>query len=513
MVLAAAPAMAKPPVRPGVVTNMTFTATAPAYHLASTWSAGKNATSYQVKLTNASGTVLDTGRVTTLSWSDDIAPERAPLGSTLSLAVTSYNGTRKGPTATKSLVLRDVTAPQGSYTAVVSGYTATLSQVSLSDDSNGAVSRSVNWGDGTPTESWTTGGSLSHPYAGVGTYPITVTLKDPSGNTATETVKAAVVDRAPTGTFSVTKPGSQYKVTMTQVALSDDITPANSLTKVVDWGDGTKVNWTDANPLSHTYTPPSPTQIVHYQVSVTITDSARPTPNVAKVALPDVIVNDHFAPTGSFAVTTSKAWSRYTEVGLTESGVTDGLGSAQQYVVRTVNWGDGTPAQSWTTGAIPTHVYATDGSFPVTVTLKDESDNVSNAIAAGTVTVASDATAPVVKFRYPKKPRNVVKKWRTLRGTATDAGVGAKQVQLKVIEKRGRAWYAYKPGTHRWVKAGRMHRAWTKAGVSRMTPSATATWSKRVVGLRKGTLTYRARAVDNLGNTSGWLVHAQKLTR
>lgn len=506
MVLAAAPAMAKPPVRPGVVTNMTFTATAPAYHLASAWSAAKNATSYQVKLTNAAGTVLDTGRVTTLSWSDDIAPSRAPLGSTLSLAVTSYNGTRKGPTATKNLFLPDVTAPTGDYTATVSGYTATLSQVSLSDDSNGAVTRSVNWGDGSQSVSWTTGSTLTHPYGAVGTYNVTVTLKDPSGNTATVTRSVVVVDHAPTGTFAVSWVNSTGDAQVV-ATVKDDIDPASAVTGTIDWDGagplGTE-SFTGSGTLTHSYAKAA----ARYVPVVVLTDGHGN--ESAPMETPAIVINDTVAPTGTFALDRATAWAKYTPVTLTQKALSDNWTPGTN-ITRSVNWGDGT-IEPWAAGTSLSHVYQTAKAYTPIVTLKDEAGNTST-VAAGTVAVATDATAPVVKFRYPKKPRNVVKKWRTLHGTVTDAGVGAKQVQLKAIEKRGRAWYAYKPTTHRWVKAGTMRRAWTRAGAALITPSATGTWGERVVGLRKGTLTYRARAVDNLGNTSGWLVHGQKLTR
>ena len=510
MVLAAAPAMAKPPVRPGVVTNMTFTATAPAYHLASTWSAGKNATSYQVKLTNAAGTVLDTGRVTTVGWSKDIAPAQVSVGSTLSLAVTSFNGTRKGPTATKSLVLPDVTAPTGDYSVAVSKYTATLSQVALSDDAGAAnVSQTVAWGDGNVETLASGAKSATHTYATKGTYTVTVTLADKAGNTSKVTRSAAVVDNAPTGSFAVSWDNSTGVATVV-ATVKDDIDPASAVTGTIDWdgtaGPGQAVAFTGSGTLTNTY----PKTAQRYVPVVVLTDAHGN--ESAPLQTPAIVINDTTAPTGTFAVDRASAWAKYTPVTLTQTAIHDDWSPAAN-IKRSVSWGDGTPAQTWAPGAAMTHVYTTDGAHPVTVTLTDEAGNPSKAISAGTVTVATDSTAPVVKFRYPTKPRNVVKKWRALHGTVTDAGVGAKQVQLKVIEKRGRAWYAYKTTTHRWVKAGTMHRAWTRAGVALMTPSATGTWGKRVVGLRKGTLTYRARAVDNVGNTSGWLVHGQKLTR
>jgi hypothetical protein len=130
------------------------------------------------------------------------------------------------------------------------------------------------------------------------------------------------------------------------------------------------------------------------------------------------------------------------------------------------------------------------------------------------VTVKADTAAPRVTIKLPARPRNVIKKWRTLRGTARDAGVGVKVVHLQVVEKRGTTYYAYKWSTKRWVKVGhRLGRAWSKAGTASLRPSATHRWAKSVARLRKGVLVFRVNGVDRLNNTSRWLVHSQKLTR
>lgn len=313
---------------------------------------------------------------------------------------------------------------------------------------------------------------------------------------------------APTGQFTMTANNNTGVATLTQ-ALTDDMSQGADIKGTIAWGDGqtTATTALDSS-VTHQYEP----QVEHrYEPSIVLTDKAGNTSGV--IALEPVVVFDSQKPAGAtYQLTSGSAFTNYSPVTLDELTPPADNWSPADTIVRTVSWGDDT-SDRWTTGDVPTHLYTTDGVHTVQVTLTDEAGNVSDAVFSGEVTTVTDATAPVVKFRYPAKPRNVVKKWRALRGTVTDAGVGAKQVQLKVIEKRGRAWYAYKTTTHRWVKAGTMHRAWTRAGVALMTPSATGTWGKRVVGLRKGTLTYRARAVDNLGNTSAWLVHSQKLTR
>lgn len=503
--LVAAPAMAARPVKPGVVTNMTFTATAPAYHLASTWSAGKYATAYQVKLTNAAGTVLDNEKVTTTGWSLDVTTKQAPLGSVVKLAVTSLNGKQKSATVSRTLTMPDVTPPTGSYSAVVNGYTATLTQDSLSDDSGAAnVSRSIDWGDGTAAQAWSA--QPQHVYAKVGSYTITVTLKDQAGNTAVEKTKANVVDNPPTGTFTVQWDNSTGAATVDAV-VKDDITPSSAITGTIDWKDGSPVDsFTGSGTLAHTYAKTA----ARYVPTVVLTDDHGYT---TTYQTPAIVINDTAAPTGTFVLNRSTAWAKYTKVVLSQTAIHDDW-SPDANIKRTVDWGDG-DVQQWTAGTTLTHVYRSAGSYAPKVTLTDEAGNATDpAVSAGAVTVKADTAAPRVTIKLPARPRNVIKKWRTLRGTARDAGVGVKVVHLQVVEKRGTTYYAYKWSTKRWVKVGhRLGRAWTKAGTASLRPSATHTWAKSVARLRKGVLVFRVNGVDRVNNTSRWLVHSQKLTR
>ena len=55
-------------------------------------------------------------------------------------------------------------------------------QTSLTDEGPiSSVTRSVNWGDGTAAEPWTTGDTINHLYAADGLYRPTVTLTDGVG--------------------------------------------------------------------------------------------------------------------------------------------------------------------------------------------------------------------------------------------------------------------------------------------------------------------------------------------
>lgn len=155
----------------------------------------------------------------------------------------------------------------------------------------------------------------------------------------------------------------------------------------------------------------------------------------------------------------------------------------------------------------PTYTYAKPGSYTVklrvsTLTRADE--------ATATIEV-KDTTAPRVSLKRPAISTSV-SAWRTLKGTATDAGAGVKHVKVRMIEKRGRAWYGYNATKRAWVKAGSKARAWRVSRPAVLTP-ATSTWSYRVTGLTKGYLVVTLSATDRAGNTSAAKTYTQSLTK
>jgi hypothetical protein len=120
----------------------------------------------------------------------------------------------------------------------------------------------------------------------------------------------------------------------------------------------------------------------------------------------------------------------------------------------------------------------------------------------------------VVRLTLPKRRLAWVATWKTLRGRATDtAGTGVARVEVRAVQKRGTAWYAFKPTTRTWVKTGSKARAFAKAGVRKVVPTATGTWAATLPRLRKGTLVYKVVAVDRAANRSATATRQQRLTR
>jgi hypothetical protein len=307
---------------------------------------------------------------------------------------------------------------------------------------------------------------------------------------------------APTGTFVTSKNDATKVGTITQTALSDDSGTAG-ITRTVDWGDNTSaVTWPSGSTvLTHTYA-----SIGRYVPKVTLTDAAS---NTVQYVLDAIVLGDVTAPVGSVTVSPGTAWTSYTRVSVTPTALSDDV-SPQDFIAVHVAWGDGTSTDSKGTAPLQ-HVYTTAGTDVVAVTITDEAGNPTS-LPPTSVTVSDDKTAPVVRLLLPRA-KHSVKAWTTLRGKATDTnGTGVKVVSLRAVEKRGTAWYGYQPATKRWVRAATQAKAFARSRAMSLTTSATHAWAGRLAGLRKGTLVYKVRATDNVGNQSAIVTHKASLT-
>lgn len=264
------------------------------------------------------------------------------------------------------------------------------------------------------------------------------------------------------------------------------------------WNFGDGATSTEQNP-SHTFANPG-TYTVHL-VASSLTNRDETTTQIT--------VKDLTAPTATYTVPAGTVEAGSTTVKLQESGLQDDFTPTAE-IKRSVAWGDGT------TSAVLTHVYGTAGSYKPMVTLTDNAGN-SRTIAAGTVTVTSappvpsDTTGPVVTLQRPAKAASV-RAWRVLRGSAVDAASGVRNVTLRLVEQRGRTWYAYRATTKSWVPARTRTAALRRSRQAVLTP-ATSTWSYTVPGLRKGYLIVKVAGTDNVGNASSTRTYAQRITR
>ena len=308
---------------------------------------------------------------------------------------------------------------------------------------------------------------------------------------------------APHGSYSSDWDINTGIATITQQALTDNVSGNSDISRTVDWGDETPPEaWAAGTTLTHSY----PATEQRYEPTVTLEDEAH---NVRVVTVPAMVVNDTAAPTGSFSTSPATAWADLTSVMVTQSHIGDNW-TPDALVTRSVDWGDGTTT-NWTTGTNLAHVYVVAGSFTPIVTLTDEAHNVAS-IPTSAVEVATDTTRPILTLRRPRALHSV-NAWRTLRGKSTDDQSGVKKVTMRAVEKRTTAWYGYDAVTQRWVKAATRTRAYARSEPFVTTPDTQDRWSATLKDLRKGTLYYRARATDMVGNRSALVSRHVTLTR
>ncbi|MGH3509898.1 MAG: hypothetical protein ACRDPI_06670, partial [Nocardioidaceae bacterium] len=308
---------------------------------------------------------------------------------------------------------------------------------------------------------------------------VTVTVVPFAGNRRgkAKSVSTVLPDlTAPVGSYSISQPGNgSTLVTLTQVTLSDNASPAANLTQTVNWGDGTTDATAAGTTTSFQHTYPNTSEQL-YPVTVTVTDQAG---NSSEYDFAAAIL-DVVAPTGSYTVTPGAGYAKWTKVTVrATTAPTDDLSSVPN-ITQTVDWNDGTPAQTFADGATLSHVYQTGGTFNPTVVLTDQAGNSTVALVTAPVVVTVDTKAPVVRLVLPKAHRTHESSWRLLHGRATDAGTGVRNVQVRAIERRGSAWYSYRPATHKWVKAGTRAAAWKKSRVMTVRTTATHKWTVRV---------------------------------
>jgi hypothetical protein len=414
-VSSAGPAVAKPPIKPGPVTNLAMTLTKPAdnFTVSATWTAATNATTYDVVLANATtGTTLTSASVGTTSWSASVNLTGV---TSVRLTVTGKNQ-RSGPSATITQAVPDLNAPNGTFTTSWVDRNATITQTSLTDDGPvNQITRTVNWGDGSLAEDWKNGTTINHVYAADGLYRPNVTLKDAKGNTRV-------------------------------------------------------------------------------------------------VVIPAIVPGDKTPPTGKFPTGPSTVWQDLTTVNLTQTALSDNLSPAA-FILRFIDWGDGSPVLQWTDGITATHVYAKAGDYAPKVILKDEAGNTGE-VAAEAVKVSADTVRPVLTLKLPKKGvAGEVSSWKVLSGTATDdKGTGVAGVTVKAIEKRSSGWFFYKATTKTWAPAATKAKAWKRAKGAVAKVDAKGSWTARLAGLKKGTLIVKPTATDLAGNASKPAPHQAVLT-
>jgi 5'-nucleotidase len=371
---------------------------------------------------------------------------------------------------------------------------ATTYNVSLTNATTGAALAANSVG----TTSW----SASVNLTGVTQVRLTVSGQNKRTGPAASITQAVPDLTAPLGTYAVS--WVDRTGTITQTSLTDD-GPIAQVTRSVNWGDGSAAEaWPTGDTISHLYAADG-----LYRPTVTLTDGAG---NSRVVALAAIVPGDKTAPIGHFTTSPGKAWEKLTTVNVTQTALSDDFSPAS-YLLRWVNWGDGSAVQPWVDGISIGHVYAAAGTYTPKVLLKDEAGN-TREVAAEAVSVEADTVLPLVKLTLPKKGvADEVSSWKKVAGVATDdKGTGVDSVAVLAIEKRATGWFFYKGTTKTWVKTTTKAKAWSRAKAAVADPTAKGVWVVKLAGLRKGKLFVKATATDLAGNVSKPVSHKAVLT-
>ena len=280
---------------------------------------------------------------------------------TVTLTVTDNIGDSSDPvttTATIDLANQAPTAdPNGPYTGTV-GIAIDFDGSGSTDPDGTIVAYDWDFGDGNTG----TGVNPAYTYAGDGVFDVTLTVTDDAGATSapvTTTATIALGNQPP-----VADPNGPYTGTE-GVPISFDGTgstdPDGSIASY-DWdfGDGTVIPNAGPTP-THTYSAAGV-----YNVTLTVTDDAGVSDSAGTTA--DIGAGNQLPVADPNGPYTGTAGSPVT---LDGSGSTDPDGTIVAY-----DWdfGDGNTG----TGVNPTHIYAADGIYTVTLTVTDDAGDTSD---------------------------------------------------------------------------------------------------------------------------------------
>ena len=264
-------------------------------------------------------------------------------------------------------------------------------------DTAAGFTYTIDWGDGTPFQTVTGGTSISvaHTYATDGTFFVGVSATDKDGATGAADTATVTVDPAVTadagGPYSIDEgsdltldgtaagPTATFAWDLDDDGAFDDATgPTPTVTAATlawDLDDGFADGPT--GPADITVQVTEGVTVATDTTTVTV-DNVEPTVTIG--AVPTVAEGTP----ATFAFTATDPAAADTAAGFTY----------------TVDWGDGTAAQTVTGGASVTvdHTYAADGTFTVTATATDKDGGTS---APDTATVAVTNVAPTVAVTVP----------------------------------------------------------------------------------------------------------------
>jgi PKD repeat protein len=314
------------------------------------------------------------------------------ISKVFTITITATDNSGSTVQTTTSLTVNDrppiVNVTSVSPNPTLAGQAVTVS-FSTSDPDGTVSSITVNWGDGSPSDSLPgTSTSDTHTYPSGGNFTISVTAVDNSGSSGAGAISVSVAaPLAPTVTISSVSPNpASTRQTVTVTFTVSSTTGVSGVT--VNWGDGTTDSLAGtATSDGHAYASTGSVQTETFKIVVTATNAAGSGSAVTNVAVDDqppavalTGVSPNPASPGATVTTTFTS--------------TDNDGTVASI---SVNWGDGTSSDILgATATSDTHSYSSPGSYTITITATDNSGSTSQ--TTGSVTVQ---TAPTVTVNNP----------------------------------------------------------------------------------------------------------------
>ncbi len=328
---------------------------------------------------SSQGTVdPNTGDTITYSWNwgDGTAPSTgaapaahvyAAAGS-YTITLTTTDGWGKSASTTRTFNLSQPAnnaAPTATFTAVCSSFTTCQMNSAGTADPDGDTIRYA-WAFGDGSTSTTT--NPARTYAAVGTYTIALTVTDVWGKTTTAERTVVITEpgsnTAPTAVIaSGTCTTANTTCTMSGAGSSDPDTASGDAVRdyVWSWGDGTADTVGTSAAPSHVYGEPGT-----YTVSLRVVDKwGRSSETVTRAVTTAAEPNGNAGPVVVFnqpSCTTARTCS------VSSAGTVDTDGGIRNY---TWKWGDGTADTVTTSTNTQNHVYATAGTFTITLVATD----------------------------------------------------------------------------------------------------------------------------------------------